>query len=86
MTAQQKQKILNRFITPAALVGALGWGWSQLDTRFVHTATYQQHITIDSISRVRDSDFQRQLLLKVDSINLRVQQIQCGRRVLEGCR
>jgi hypothetical protein len=77
-------------ITPAAALTAalfvVGW----VDTRYVHTATYRAQVTIDSLAALErqraDSIWKVSIATKLDSANLRLQQITCGRRVAEGCR
>jgi hypothetical protein len=79
-------KVRTWILTPAAVFGALGWAATQVDTRYVHTAEYRAHQSLDSLQRVRDSITSAILLVKLDSANLRLTQIQCGKRIESGCR
>lgn len=86
MTSQQKTRLRTWLITPAAAFTALTWGWSLVDTRFVHQSSYDKRLLADSIRRAQDSTQIERLIVKVDSSNLRLQQIQCGERITRGCR
>jgi hypothetical protein len=67
----------------AAALPAIGWaltsGASALDLRYVHQSVYEKHLVADSIR----GDLTNQ---KLDELILRVQQIQCGTRISNGCR
>lgn len=86
MTPQTKTRIRNWLITIGALLPAGGWGVSVADTRYVHQSVYERHLALDSLRRVEDSTFREKLLVKVDSTNLRLQQIRCGPSIANGCR
>lgn len=86
MTPQNKSRLRNWLLTVGALLPASGWGMSMVDTRYVHESTYEKHLALDSLRRVEDSTFRAKLLEKVDSTNLRLQQIRCGRSIADGCR
>jgi hypothetical protein len=86
MTSLHKTRIRNWIVTPAAAFTALTWGWSLVDARFVHRAAYDKRVLADSIRHIQDSTQLERLIVKVDSSNLRLQQIQCGERITRGCR
>lgn len=77
-------------ITPAAALSALVFVTAWVDTRYLHASAYRAKTTVDSLVAVEkfraDSVWKASLMTKVDSINLRVQQIKCGPRIQEGCR
>lgn len=75
-------------LIPIAVAGAA-------TARAVKTVADQMYVRRDSFALIRaadsarhqqDSETQRQLLVKMDSANLRLRQIQCGDRVNQGCR
>lgn len=86
MTPQTKTRLRNWITTIAALLSALGWSAAKFDLRYVHQSAYDAHMALDSVRRVTDSLFRVQLLVKVDSTNLRLRQIRCGGTINEGCR
>jgi hypothetical protein len=90
VTSLQKTRIRNWIITPAAAFTALTWGWSLVDARFVHQAVFDKRVIADSLEQLQrrreDSVWKERMLQKVDSSNLRLQQIQCGERITRGCR
>lgn len=96
MTPQQQQrrarwiKTRDWVLTPAAAFSAAVFVSSWIDTRYVHASAFRTKTSIDSVAaleqRRADSVWKASLMTKVDSINLRVQQLTCGPRVQEGCR
>lgn len=85
MTARSMTKV-GWVLTPAAAFSAFVWGAAQVDVRYVHAQEYRAHVSLDSVRRVQDSLTRAQILIKLDSANLRLTQIRCGKRVDEGCR
>jgi hypothetical protein len=83
MTPQQKSNLKWLVGTLAAAVPALGWaltsGASAIDLRYVHQSSYERHLIGDSIR----ADLTQQ---KLDEVLLRVQQMQCGAKISNGCR
>lgn len=79
MSPVHKAKIKNWSMTLAAVLPALGWGWGLLNSRFVLRTDYEKRIQADSTWKVGVNT-------KLDSANLRLQQIVCGRKLDEGCR
>ena len=68
-----------------------GWGLlTALDRRFVHADVYAKDRATDSLrtaAQIERSNLRDSLLnAKMDEALLRLQQIQCGRRIVEGCR
>ena len=68
-----------------------GWGLlTALDRRFVHADVYAKDRATDSLrttAQIERSNLKDSIInAKLDDIVFRVQQIQCGRRIVEGCR
>lgn len=63
----------------ATVLPALAWAMSRVDVRYVHQVDYEKHALVDSMQ----SNMTNQ---KLDEIITRVQQMQCGNRVSNGCR
>ncbi|HEY9226485.1 MAG TPA: hypothetical protein VIP11_07565 [Gemmatimonadaceae bacterium] len=86
----QLVRIRKWILTPTAALSALGIIGAQVDARYVHASIYDRKTLIDSTARLaqrkQDSLQLARLTEKVDSANVRLQQIICGRRVDEGCR
>ena len=63
---------------------------SALDRRFVHVDRYEKDRATDSLQTVRQVErgsLKDSIInAKLDDIVSRVQQIQCGKRIAEGCR
>ena len=61
-----------------------------VDRRYVHADKYDKDRATDSLrtsAQVERSNLRDSLLnAKMDEALLRLQQIQCGRRIVEGCR
>lgn len=86
-------RIRNWVLTPTAALSALGWVGFQVDDRYVHASAYEKRALIDSAAAVAQAVQRRQdsltlarISVNVDSANIRLRQIICGRRVDEGCR
>lgn len=79
MSPPTKAKIKNWIMTAAALFPALGWGWGALNSRFVLRTEFERR-------NQADSTWKADVSTKLDSANLRLQQIVCGRKLDQGCR
>ena len=73
-----------------ALVGLGGYAFAAVDNRYVKSDRYDRDRLSDSLrfNAQMDRGAMKDSILnaKMDEALLRLQQIQCGRRVVEGCR
>ena len=88
MSPLNKQRV--RKALWAAVIPA-GWALlSALDRRFVHVDRYEKDRATDSLrtaAQVERGGLKDSIInAKLDDIVARVQQIQCGKRIIEGCR
>lgn len=88
MTPMNRQRV--RRALWASLI-PIAWGLlSALDRRFVHADRYEKDRATDSLQTVRQverGNLKDSIInAKLDDIVFRVQQIQCGKRIVEGCR
>ena len=88
MSPVSKQWIRRAVLTLLVPVGALAMG--AVDRRYVHADKYDKDRVTDSLrtnAQIDRSNLRDSLLnAKMDEALLRLQQIQCGRRIVEGCR
>ena len=88
MSPVSKQWIRRAILSLLVPLGALAM--SAVDRRFVHADVYAKDRATDSLrtaAQIDRSNLRDSLLnAKMDEALLRLQQIQCGRRIVEGCR
>lgn len=83
-----RKTILGALLSVAIALGA--YAFTSVDHRYVHADSYQLDRLTDSLRQ--EQRYERSVLKdsilssKMDEALLRLQQIQCGRRILEGCR
>jgi hypothetical protein len=86
---QQKNtasRVRNWVITPAMALSMLGYGAKQVDGRYVHAGQFSIDSTAAVAQRRQDSVQLSQIISKLDAINDRLLQMNCGPRVARGCR
>lgn len=94
MTTERKRRVRDLSVFLAATLAVLGWmgrtSMQFVDARYVHADSFrvmQAGVAVrDSVRAAIDSEWRRSEIQKLDSINLRLQQIICGERVFKGCR
>ena len=88
MSPTSKQWVRRAVLTLLVPLGALAM--SAVDRRYVHADRYAKDRATDSLSRsaqVERGNLKDSIInAKLDDIVFRVQQIQCGKRIVEGCR
>lgn len=74
----------------SVIIGLGAYAFTSLDGRYVHMDTYQLDRLRDSLRQVERADrfTLRDSILgaKMDEALLRLQQIQCGDKIVRGCR
>lgn len=70
----------------ASTVTVGGAGWRFVEARYVHQTAYDRKAVADSLEHERDDADRVYIRHQVDSANIRLQQIICGRKIEEGCR
>ena len=83
-----RRALFGAFLAAVMSLGA--FAFSAVDRRFVHVDVYAKDRATDSLrtaAQIERSNLRDSLLnAKMDEALLRLQQIQCGRRIVEGCR
>ena len=83
-----RRALFGAFLAAVMSLGA--FAFSAVDRRFVHVDVYAKDRATDSLrtaAQVERGNLKDSIInAKLDDIVFRVQQIQCGKRIVEGCR
>lgn len=86
MTQPTKAKLIAWIVAVGTIVPSLAWGWSVVDNRYVRRDEYVVHNILDSINNVTTQHKLDGHDEKLDEILTRLTQIECGKKVVSGCR